>query len=90
MNTTLGTVGGMMFYWKKFSCARIPSSRSALQENGPATEDCGGPHGFAELLDILRNPDHPEHKDRLDWLGDDFDPERLDLNEVNRKLSRTK
>jgi hypothetical protein len=35
-------------------------------------EDCEGPQGFAELLDILRNPDHPEHEDRLEWLGDDF------------------
>ncbi len=53
-------------------------------------EDCGGPHGFAELLDILRNPDHPEHADRLEWLGDDFDPEHLDLTEINQKLSGTK
>jgi len=53
-------------------------------------EDCGGPHGFAELLDILRNPDHPEHADRLEWLGDDFDPEHLDLTEINQNLSRTK
>ena len=53
-------------------------------------EDCGGPHGFAELLDILQKPDHPEHQDRLEWLGDDFDPEHLDLTEINRKLIRTK
>ena len=53
-------------------------------------EDCGRPHGFAELLNILRNPDHPEHADRLEWLGDDFDPEHLDLTEINQKLSRTK
>jgi Plasmid pRiA4b ORF-3-like protein len=53
-------------------------------------EDCGGPQGFAELLDTLRNPEHPEHEDRLEWLGDDFDPEHLDLTEINRKLSRTK
>jgi pRiA4b ORF-3-like protein len=70
----------MILYWNKFFCAKIPSSRSVLQENPP--EDCGGPYGFAELLDILRNPDHPEHEDRLEWLVDDFDSEQLDLTEI--------
>ena len=38
-------------------------------------EDCGGPWGYRELLDILADPAHPEHAGRREWLGEDFDPE---------------
>ena len=51
-------------------------------------EDCGGFPGYAELLEILRDPDHPEHEERLGWLGRRFDPEAFALAVVNRKLSR--
>lgn len=51
-------------------------------------EDCGGFPGYEELLEILRDPDHPEHEDRLDWVGGTFDPEAFDLPGVNRKLGR--
>jgi Plasmid pRiA4b ORF-3-like protein len=53
-------------------------------------EDCGGSLGYAELLEIVANPDQPEYDDRLEWLGGDFDPECFDLAEVNRKLMRSK
>lgn len=53
-------------------------------------EDCGGFRGYAELLEILRDPDHPEHEDRLEWLGGGFDPEAFDPAVVNRKLARLK
>jgi hypothetical protein len=53
-------------------------------------EDCGGSLGYAELLEIVTNPDHPEYDDRLEWLGGDFDPEYFDLAEVNHKLTRSK
>ena len=46
--------------------------------------------GFAELLEIIANPNHPEYDDRLEWLGENFDPECCDLAEVNRKLMRSK
>lgn len=59
-------------------------------ERGCPPEDCGGPLGFAELLEILGNPDHPEYDDRLEWVGEDFDPEYFELPEINRKLIRSK
>lgn len=49
-------------------------------------EDCGGPYGYQELLEILKDPSDPEHQERLEWLGGDFDPEAFDLDEVNRFL----
>lgn len=32
-------------------------------------EDCGGPWGYEELQQVLADPRHPEHADRLEWLG---------------------
>lgn len=54
-------------------------------------EDCGGIWGYQELLEILADPGHEEHEDRLEWLGlesaDEFDPAEFDLDEVNEALS---
>jgi pRiA4b ORF-3-like protein len=49
-------------------------------------EDCGGFWGYAELLEAVQDPEHPNHEEMLDWLEGDFDPEAFDLNEVNRRL----
>jgi hypothetical protein len=49
-------------------------------------EDCGGIWGYSELLEAVRDPEHPEHEEMLDWLEGNFDPEAFDLNEVNRRL----
>ena len=50
-------------------------------------EDCGGIWGYQELLEILDNPAHEEHEDRLEWLGidrpDQHDPAHFDTDEVN-------
>ncbi len=51
-------------------------------------EDCGGPWGYAAMLEALADPEHPEHDDYLEWLGEEFDPEDFDLEEVNRRLTR--
>ena len=54
-------------------------------------DDCGGVWGYAELTEILSDPGHPEHEDRLDWLGldhaGDFDPAAFDAEAVGRALS---
>jgi hypothetical protein len=49
-------------------------------------EDSGGPPGYANLLKVLRDRTHPEHRDMLHWAGPGFDPERFDLPAINRKL----
>jgi hypothetical protein len=50
-------------------------------------EDCGGVWGYAELLDILADPGHPEHAERLDWLGYQPDPAAFDKDAINQALS---
>lgn len=62
---------------------------TAGRRAGPP-EDCGGAWAFAELLEILADPHHEEHAERLEWLGLDstveFDPAAFDLAGINRDL----
>lgn len=51
-------------------------------------EDCGGPWGYGTLLEILADPQHPEHEERLEWLGGPFDPNAFDAADANEALSR--
>lgn len=49
-------------------------------------EDCGGPHGYQHLLEVLSNPKDEEYEDLIEWLGDGYDPEYFDIDEVNEML----
>lgn len=53
-------------------------------------EDCGGPPGYAHLLDVLRDPRHEEHEELRDWLPSGFDPEAFDADAINKRLGRMK
>ena len=48
-------------------------------------EDCGGAPGYADFLDALKNPNHPQHEEIIDWI-EEFDPEDFDLEETNEIL----
>jgi Plasmid pRiA4b ORF-3-like protein len=59
---------------------------------GPV-EDSGGPHGYARLVQILADRQHPEHGDAERWVyettgefGQRFDATRFDLAAANRRL----
>ena len=60
---------------------------SAGSLNGPP-EDCGGPDGYKEVLYSLKNPDEPLSKEWLEWLGEGYDPEELDLTKLNKALGK--
>ena len=38
-------------------------------------EDCGGVHGYADLLQILSDPKHPEYKTMRQWAGGPIQPQ---------------
>ncbi len=49
-------------------------------------EDCGGLWGYEEILEIQQNKNHPDYEERIiDWLGEDFNPEDFNIEEVNKK-----
>ncbi|HDJ33549.1 MAG TPA: plasmid pRiA4b ORF-3 family protein [Bacteroidetes bacterium] len=49
-------------------------------------EDCGGVWGYADMLEILKDPDHEEYETYVEWLGGEFDPEYFDKDLVNQLL----
>lgn len=49
-------------------------------------EDCGGPPGYRNFLEAIRDPGHDEHDAMLEWVGGSFDAEAFDLSAVNRAL----
>ncbi|MHA7291987.1 IS1096 element passenger TnpR family protein [Arthrobacter sp. MDT3-24] len=56
-------------------------------------EDSGGLPGYESILDALADSTHPDHIECLEWAAavtdsnEPFDPDRLDIAEVNRKLA---
>ncbi len=53
-------------------------------------EDVGGPWGYADFVDIVSNPRHPEYRSTLAWCGGSFSPEHFDVDRVNERLRRIK
>lgn len=59
----------------------IPSCLDGARSRPP--EDCGGPHGYEHLLEVLQDPKHDKHEHLSEWAGLDFDPEFFDTRAVN-------
>ena len=49
-------------------------------------ENCGGPFGYEELLEIVADPEHEEYHGMIEWLGDYFAPEEFDIDFINQQL----
>jgi hypothetical protein len=52
-------------------------------------EDCGGVWGYRDFLKVLKNPEHEDYEDLLNWVGGKFDPEYFDPKKV-RFMNPTK
>ena len=51
-------------------------------------EDCGSFPGYYDILEALKAPrKSDEQKELLEWVGSGYDPERFDLEAVNRRLT---
>lgn len=50
-------------------------------------EDCGGPWGYAELLEALANPNHERHEDFMEWCGP-IDPTAFDAKQATKAMRR--
>jgi hypothetical protein len=49
-------------------------------------EDVGGVWGFDEFLAAMKDPDHEEHESYVEWWGGIYDPDDMDLVEINQLL----
>jgi hypothetical protein len=45
-------------------------------------EDCGGVYAYAEFLQTIADPSHPEHESTLRWAGGEYDPDAFNPNAV--------
>ncbi len=56
-------------------------------------EDCGGSWGYANLKEILADPNHDEHQDMLEWLSLDnaseFDAAAVTTEDIDHELALT-
>lgn len=53
-------------------------------------EDIGGVWGYDEFLAAIADPSHSEHEMYAEWIGEDFDPEEFDIDQINDELRRVK
>lgn len=51
-------------------------------------EDSGGIHSFYESLAILKDPNNAEYKRLIRWLGRAYDPDKFDIDKVNKELPK--
>jgi len=59
----------------------------AGERSGPP-EDVGGVFGYEELLQARSDPNHEQHDDAKEWIGD-FDPEYFSVEEANQRLRKS-
>jgi hypothetical protein len=58
--------------------------------NACPPEDCGGIHGYHELLAALADPEHEQHEGMKEWVGGQWDASRFNLEATNARLKRLK
>ena len=78
-----------------------PQGREPLCFDGEGAcppEDVGGTPGYEEFLAAIRDPSHERHDELRRWYagfpkeygygGGEFDPSRVDFNQINRRIAR--
>jgi len=75
------------FEKRRPTVAAGPGPLCIAGERACPPEDCGGIWGYEELLTILADPDRPEYKERIAWLGAAFNPDEFNLERINAALA---
>jgi len=57
-------------------------------ERAGPPEDCGGVEAYHDMLGCIKEPNTDLGREWFEWLGPDYDPERCDLEKINRALKR--
>jgi hypothetical protein len=50
-------------------------------------EDVGGPWGYPEFLDAIHDPKHERHAELSEWIGDDFNPNFVDIDGLANEVT---
>ena len=105
VDTLIGKVGMQLTYtydfgdgWNhKVEFEKISQEETARQypvcfegERNCPPEDCGGIPGFQHLLEVLKDKSNPDYSEMKRWAGRGYDPERFDLEKVNKLLPKFK
>lgn len=57
-------------------------------QNACPPEDVGGPPGYMDFLQAMRDPNHEQHADYWRWWGGPFDPYAFSINTANMAIRR--
>jgi hypothetical protein len=57
-------------------------------ERAGPPENCGGTTGYEHLLCVLHDPEDEEYDETVEWIGEDFDPERFDARIATVRMVR--
>ena len=63
----------------------LPCCIKAVRQCPP--EDVGGLHGFYDFLEAMEDMAHPEHIAVREWWGEWFEPDAVDLEQINQDLA---
>lgn len=55
------------------------------RERAAPPEDAGGPLGFVDVMEALKNRGHPQHEEIRNWVGSRYDPDKFDMWAVMRE-----
>jgi hypothetical protein len=70
---------------------QITLPRCIAGANAAPPDDCGGVPGYYRFVEIMADPDDPEHADMVDWIGrESWEPAAFDLDEINERLAEMK
>ena len=58
--------------------------------NACPPEDVGGPPGYMDFVQAMRDPTHEDHLQMWRWQGGPFDPAGFSLNEANRAIKKAR
>lgn len=60
--------------------------RCLAGERACPPEDVGGVGGYEDFLAIHADESHPDHQEMAEWVGAGFDPEWIDIEDINAFL----
>ena len=56
-------------------------------KNACPPEDCGGRYGYAQFVQVVADPKHPEHEEMIEWVGRPWDPAAFSIDRANRAIN---